>query len=95
MRLFFQQLKRLFIPGNKEPYLSLSQLLGFHPNNVKLYEQALTHRSSHLPDGKRPCNNERLEFLGDAILGATVADILYKHFPNKKEGWIMTLKHPI
>ena len=95
MRLFLQQLKRLFIPQNKEPYLSLSQLLGFHPNDVKLYEQALTHRSSHFPDGKRPHNNERLEFLGDAILGATVADILYKHFPNKKEGFLTSVRSKI
>lgn len=95
MRLFLQQLKRLFILRNKEPYLSLSQLLGFHPNDVKLYEQALTHRSSHFPDGKRPHNNERLEFLGDAILGATVADILYKHFPNKKEGFLTSVRSKI
>ncbi len=93
--MFLQQLKRLFVLRNKEPYSSLYQLLGFHPNDVKLYEQALTHRSSHLPDGKRPCNNERLEFLGDAILGAAVADILYKHFPNKKEGFLTSVRSKI
>lgn len=93
--MFLQQLKRLFVLRNKEPYLSFYHLLGFHPNNVKLYEQALTHRSSHLPDGKRLCNNERLEFLGDAILGAAVADILYKHFPNKKEGFLTSVRSKI
>jgi len=71
-------------------------MLGFYPNDVSLYEQAFTHRSSSVEtkDGKWQ-NNERLEFLGDAILDAIVADIIYKHFPNQKEGFMTNTRSKI
>ncbi|MDR1114898.1 MAG: ribonuclease III [Tannerella sp.] len=86
---------RLFKLKNKEPYLSLYNILGFYPDNIKLYEQAFVHRSiSMTHDGKRS-NNERLEFLGDAILDAIIADVVYKHFPNKKEGFLTNTRSKI
>jgi len=91
----FQYLKRLFTT-KKEPYLSLYRVLGFYPNDISLYKQAFTHRSSSIEteDGKWQ-NNERLEFLGDAILDAIVADILYKHYPNRKEGFMTNTRSKI
>lgn len=91
----YQHIKRLFIP-KKEPYLSLFRILGFYPNDIELYEQAFTHRSSSIEtkDGKWQ-NNERLEFLGDAVLDAIVADIIYKHFPNRKEGFMTNTRSKI
>ena len=87
---------RLFVLRNKEPYSSMYRMLGFYPNNMWLYEQAFTHRSSHnTPEGKRSNDNERLEFLGDAVLGIAVADILYKHFPNQKEGFLTSTRSKI
>ena len=72
------------------------RMLGFYPNSMWLYEQAFTHRSSHnTPTGKHACDNERLEFLGDAVLGIAVADILYKHFPNQKEGFLTSTRSKI
>ena len=73
---------------NKEPYSSLYKILGFYPDNIHLYEQAFHHKSSSIEssDG-RWLNNERLEFLGDAILDAVVADIVFNHFQNKREGF--------
>jgi ribonuclease-3 len=86
---------RLFKLKNKEPYLSLYKILGFYPDNIKLYEQAFIHRSiSSSQYGKRR-NNERLEFLGDAVLDAIIADIVYKHFPNKKEGFLTNTRSKI
>ena len=65
---------------NKEPYSSLYKILGFYPDNIHLYEQAFLHKSSSVESGDgRWLNNERLEFLGDAVLDAVVADIVYKH----------------
>jgi len=86
---------RLFFLKNKEPYLSLFQILGFYPNDVTLYEQAFLHRSvSPLSFGKNS-NNERLEFLGDAILDAIIADIVFAHFPNKREGFLTNTRSKI
>lgn len=80
----------------KEPYLSFYKILGFYPDRIDLYNEAVTHRSSPIrtSNGKW-VNNERLEFLGDAILDAIVADILYKEFRNKKEGFLTSMRSRI
>jgi ribonuclease-3 len=64
----------------------LQKRLGYRFNDAKLLEQALTHRSA----GSR--NNERLEFLGDAILGGVIASELYRKFPSAKEGRLSRLR---
>ena len=76
--------------------MSLYRILGFYPNDLHVYEQALIHRSSSFETeaGKRT-NNERLEFLGDAVLGAIVADIIFKQFPNRKEGFMTNTRSKI
>ena len=63
---------------------------------MQLYEQAFIHRSSSIEneDGRRK-NNERLEFLGDAILNAIMADIIYKKFPNRREGFMTNTRSKI
>ena len=80
----------------KEPYLAFYKVLGFYPHDISLYQQAVTHKSSslRLKSGKW-VNNERLEFLGDAILDAIIADILYKEFENKKEGFLTNMRSRI
>lgn len=87
---------RLLPKKGKEPYVSFSKILGFCPYNVTLYEQALLHKSSSIKmkDG-RWINNERLEFLGDAILDAIVADIVFKEFEYKKEGFLTNMRSKI
>jgi ribonuclease-3 len=70
-------------------------MLGFYPNNVALYEQAFIHRSISMNHDLKRGNNERLEFLGDAVLDAIIADIVYKHFPNKKEGFLTNTRSKI
>jgi ribonuclease III len=84
------------VQKHKESYSLFYQILGFYPNNIKLYEQAFVHRSSDIrtQEGQR-INNERLEFLGDAVLSTIVADILFKKFPNKKEGFLSNTRSKI
>jgi len=68
-------------------------MLGFWPVNIKLYEQAFRHRSIAQPlkDGFKN-SNERLEFLGDAILGAAIAHYLFKKFPYRDEGFLTEMR---
>ena len=73
----------------KELFSALYDILGFYPHDITFYKQALLHKSvSRRNDKGRPVNNERLEFLGDAILDAVVGDIVYRHFEGKREGFL-------
>ena len=80
---------RLLFRKDKESYFCFYKILGFYPRNIQLYQQALLHKSTSIRSEKgRPLNNERLEFLGDAILDAIVGDIVYKHFEGRREGFL-------
>ncbi|MDR2139990.1 MAG: ribonuclease III [Tannerella sp.] len=71
-------------------------MLGFYPDNIQLYRQAFTHRSTFVEtEGGQWKNNERLEFLGDAVLNAVVADIIYKKYPDRKEGFLTNTRSKI
>lgn len=70
----------------RQPVAQLTQRLGYDFRTRELLEQALTHRSAKAP------HNERLEFLGDAVLGLVVADALYKRFPDATEGQLSRLR---
>jgi ribonuclease-3 len=74
----------------------LKKILGFRPRNRQLYEIALIHKSAsiQLADGSI-VNNERLEYLGDAILDAVVSDLLYTRFPEKNEGSLTKMRSQI
>lgn len=74
-------------------YRSFYDILGFYPRKIELYRQALTHKSMSVKEGDgRLSNNERLEYLGDAILDAVVGDILYNHFQGKREGFLTSVR---
>lgn len=95
LRRFVKRVKAL-PHKRKEPYLSFYKVLGFYPDRIDLYREAMTHRSSSVRSEKgKWVNNERLEFLGDAILDAIVADILYKQFDHKKEGFLTSTRSRI
>jgi len=72
---------------------ALQQILGVSFNDSSLLEQALVH-SSYLNEnpGIAPASNERLEFLGDAVLGLVVAEKLYQDFPHSDEGEMTRLR---
>ena len=81
---------------NKELSRSIKNLLGFTPKNIALYELAFRHKSvaREIRDGVKD-SNERLEFLGDAVLGTIVANYLFGKFPFKDEGFLTELRSKI
>ena len=81
---------------NKAFYRTIHSLLGITPDNIDLYKLAFIHRSASvtLPDGTL-ANNERLEFLGDAILEAVVSDFLFIEYPEQTEGFLTQLRSRI
>ena len=88
IRKIVQRVK-LFSSSRKEFYFFLRDVLGFYPGNLKLYDLAFVHKSASTTDSQGNfVNNERLEYLGDAILGAIIADFLYNRFPQEDEGFL-------
>ena len=87
---------RLLFHKDRKSYFCFYKILGFYPRNIQIYQQALLHKSTSLRSEKgRPLNNERLEFLGDAILDAIVGDIVYRHFEGKREGFLTNTRSKI
>ncbi len=78
---------------DKELHNSIKNIFGFYPENIFLYALALRHKSvaEELQEGVKN-SNERLEYLGDAILSAAVADYLFKIFPYKDEGFLTKMR---
>ena len=87
---------RLPFRKDKELYVALYHIFGFYPHNIQFYKLALMHKSVTKRNEKGcPLNNERLEFLGDAILDAIVGDIVYRHFEGKREGFLTSTRSKI
>ena len=80
----------------KKLVLAIKAIVGSTPKNLKLYSLAILHSSTSNKNemGFRP-SNERLEYLGDAILGAVVADYLFKKYPFKDEGFLTEIRSRI
>lgn len=97
MKRFFLLAKELNHPKEKRFLQALFTLLGFVPGNLALYKQAFRHKSLSNSDAKGnvKLSNERLEYLGDAILSAVVADILFKKYPFRDEGFLTELRSKI
>ncbi len=91
----FSKIKRYFSP-TREIEEKLKFLFGFYPDNVKLYHLAFRHKSAAKTNeyGHR-ISNERLEFLGDAILGSIVAAFLFKKYPYESEGFLTEMRSKI
>jgi ribonuclease III len=89
---FFHRVNKLFAKKNGF-YSFICRLTGFRSVDIELYELAFTHRSASIYHGKGfSVNNERLEFLGDSILDAIIADYLFEKFPNENEGFLTSLR---
>ena len=81
---------KLLFQGERELRYALHHIMGFWPGDIRHYQLALKHRSI---GGKE--NNERLEFLGDAVLDAVVGDIVFRHFPDAGEGKLTQIRSRI
>lgn len=79
-----------FLSKDRKFYSSLFHILGFAPHNLYYYKIAMLHRSRSIHDATehRIVNNERLEFLGDAVLDSVVGDIVFRRFPQEREGFL-------
>ncbi|OFY58916.1 MAG: ribonuclease III [Bacteroidetes bacterium RBG_13_46_8] len=87
--------KVLFNP-DKNFKKNLKKILGFVPGNIRLYQLAFVHKSASGNIFKNhQINNERLEYLGDAILDSVVAEYLYHKFPDKDEGFLTQMRSKI
>ena len=89
----FSKPLRVHFSQDKKLHQSLRNILGFYPGNIALYKSAFRHSSaaSHIKDGIKD-SNERLEFLGDSVIGTVVADYLFKKFPFKDEGFLTKMR---
>lgn len=87
---------RHFFSKDKKLISSVRNLAGFYPGNLAVYKLAFCHRSVAKETGKGiKLSNERLEYLGDAVLGAIVADMLFKRFPYRDEGFLTEMRSKI
>ncbi len=80
---------------DKEYYRFVDDMFGFIPNNIELYKLALIHKSASQSIGGHHINNERLEFLGDAVIESVTSDYLYIEYPDKNEGFMTQLRAKI
>ena len=96
MSFFRKRINGTYILEKREFRSRLKKILGFSPGNLKLYEIAFIHRSASftMPDGKK-VNNERLEYLGDAVLDAILSDYLFEKFPDATEGFMTKIRSRI
>ena len=90
------RLYKLYLSPHREYIKVLKNLLGFVPGNLSLYRMAFRHKSVSvaLKNGSKN-SNERMEFLGDAILGSVVAEVLFKKYPYKDEGFLTEMRSKI
>lgn len=77
---------------NKSYYRLIDDMFGFIPNNIELYKLALVHKSASIDIGGRSINNERLEFLGDAVIESITSDYLFIEYPDYNEGELTKLR---
>lgn len=94
LTLAFQDFIKLFSREGRKFYFFLHRTAGYWPRSTAVFRRAFVHKSvaaSLKPGGIKP-DNERLEFLGDAILEAVVTDILFRRFPGADEGFLSKLR---
>lgn len=85
-----------YLSSDKDLARKLRSILGFTPKRLNLFKLAFYHKSmKNTTDGVDHYNNERLEYLGDALLSTIVADYLFKKYPNKDEGFLTKMRSKI
>lgn len=93
---FIRKIVKPLSGKDEELYNELKKLLNFSPKKINKYKKAFTHRSVQMLDNSgMPINYERLEFLGDSILGSVIAAYLYKKVPGGSEGYLTQMRSKI
>lgn len=97
--MYLSQIHKLYFSSEKRFFRKLKTLLGFIPGNLHLYKMAFRHKSAAVlikanAEGAKN-SNERMEFLGDAILGSVIATLLFKKYPFKDEGFLTEMRSKI
>lgn len=93
---FFARSDKVLFTPEKNFKRNLKNILGFMPGDIRLYQLAFVHKSaSSFVFKNHQINNERLEYLGDAILDAIVAEYLYRKFPDRDEGFLTQMRSKI
>ena len=95
IKKLLSQFKFTKTKGDKNFKTWIKITTGYTPVNLTLYKQAFLHSSAAAKSDGNPISNERLEFLGDAILGAIIAEHLFKIYPYKDEGFLTQLRSKI
>ena len=86
---------KFYFSTHKQLYHAIKNIFGFYPGNIFLYKLAFKHKSAAEKQNGYLISNERLEYLGDAILDAIVADYLFKLYPYKDEGFLTEMRSRI
>lgn len=86
---------RFYFSKEKQLYTSIKNIFGYYPENIFLYKLAFTHKSQAETYNGIKVSNERLEFLGDAVIGSVVADYLFRIFPLRDEGFLTEMRSRI
>lgn len=84
-----------YLHPDKELARRLKQLVGFTPAHLQLFKLAFFHKSTFSTRDYAISNNERLEFLGDAVLSTIVGEYLFKKYPNSDEGFLTKMRSKI
>ena len=93
---FIRKIVKLKTKENEGFYSGIKKLLNFTPKKIEYYQKAFTHRSlKKVDENGIPINYERLEFLGDAMLGSIIASYLYKKAPKGTEGYLTQMRSKI
>ena len=80
---------------DKEYFRFIDDMFGFIPNNIELYKVALIHKSASQSIGGHHINNERLEYLGDAVIESITSDYLFIAYPDRDEGFLTQMRSKI
>lgn len=92
---FLFRIYNYYFSADKDFAKRLRALVGFIPVNIKIFKLAFSHKSNPSDKAYAAQNNERLEYLGDAVLGTIVAEYLFKKYPNGNEGFLTKMRSKI
>ena len=90
-----KQFYNAYISPERDISRRLKQIIGFTPSNLRIFKQAFFHKSTQSEKEYALQNNERLEYLGDAVLGTIVAEYLFQKYPNADEGFLTKMRSKI